>query len=90
MLIQVLHDIGEKHGVSPSCVATRWVLQQPGVSAVIVGARNATHIRVSGAYIPKSHPLGMLACDWCCSLLLHALRALCMPAWQQLYCSCHT
>jgi aryl-alcohol dehydrogenase-like predicted oxidoreductase len=43
----VLHDIGEKHGVSPSCVATRWVLQQQGVSAVILGARNTTHLRVS-------------------------------------------
>lgn len=46
---QVLHDIGEKHGVSPSCVATRWVLQQPGVSGVILGARNTTHLRVRDA-----------------------------------------
>lgn len=45
-VVQVLHDIGEKHGVSPSCVASRWVLQQPGVSAVILGARNTTHLRV--------------------------------------------
>lgn len=43
---QVLHDIGEKHGVSASCVAGRWVLQQPGVSGIILGARNATHLRV--------------------------------------------
>jgi hypothetical protein len=44
--VQVLHDVGEKHGVSASCVAARWVLQQPGVAAIVLGARNATHIRV--------------------------------------------
>lgn len=44
-MLQALHDIGAKHGVSASCVATRWVLQQRGVAAVIVGARNATHVR---------------------------------------------
>lgn len=44
-VLQVLHDIGEKHGVSASCVAGRWVLQQPGVSAIVLGARNATHLR---------------------------------------------
>lgn len=50
-VVQVLHDIGEKHGVSPSCVADRWVLQQPGVSAIILGARNANHLRVSSLTI---------------------------------------
>lgn len=45
LLLQVLHDIGEKHGVSASCVAARWVLQQPGVAAIVLGARNATHVR---------------------------------------------
>ncbi|KAF6265763.1 aldo/keto reductase [Scenedesmus sp. NREL 46B-D3] len=44
-LLRVLHDVGGKHGVSASCVAARWVLQQPGVAAVVLGARNATHIR---------------------------------------------
>ncbi|MEO6624956.1 MAG: aldo/keto reductase [Burkholderiaceae bacterium] len=32
-------DIGARHGVSISNVATRWVLEQPAVAAVIVGAR---------------------------------------------------
>lgn len=50
--MQVLHDIGEKHGVSASCVAGRWVLQQHGVSAIVLGARNATHLRVSGCDKP--------------------------------------
>ncbi len=31
--------IGEKHGVSISNVATRWVLEQTGVAGVIIGAR---------------------------------------------------
>jgi predicted oxidoreductase len=46
LCVQVLHEVGEKHGVSASCVAARWVLQQPGVAAIVLGARNATHIRV--------------------------------------------
>ena len=32
-------EIGRKHGVSIANVATRWVLDQPAVAAVIVGAR---------------------------------------------------
>lgn len=38
-LLQTLSAIGKKHGVSISNVATRWVLQQPAVAAIIVGAR---------------------------------------------------
>ena len=57
--LQVLHDIGEKHGVSPSVVAARWVLQQPGVSAIVLGARNATHLKVSEA---MEDPVGIGSC----------------------------
>ncbi len=32
-------EVGRKHGVSISNVATRWVLEQPAVAAIIVGAR---------------------------------------------------
>jgi hypothetical protein len=66
-VLQVLHDIGEKHGVSPSCVASRWVLQQPGVSAVILGARNATHLRVSvlALLVGNSLLLPLLLCCVC-------------------------
>jgi hypothetical protein len=69
-VLQVLHDIGAKHGVSPSCVASRWALQQPGVSAVILGARNATHLRV-----------GLLALLVRTSSLwhLHGAMAVCTP-----------
>jgi aryl-alcohol dehydrogenase-like predicted oxidoreductase/enamine deaminase RidA (YjgF/YER057c/UK114 family) len=32
-------EVGRRHGVSISNVATRWVLEQPAVAAIIVGAR---------------------------------------------------
>jgi aryl-alcohol dehydrogenase-like predicted oxidoreductase/enamine deaminase RidA (YjgF/YER057c/UK114 family) len=38
-LLDALASVGRRHGVSVSNVATRWVLQQPAVAAVIVGAR---------------------------------------------------
>ena len=38
-VLRAAKDIAVKHGVSLSNVATRWVLQQPAVAAVIVGAR---------------------------------------------------
>lgn len=44
MLLQVLKAVGDRHGVSLSAVATRWVLDQPQVAAGIVGARYARHL----------------------------------------------
>ena len=38
-LLQVLASVAAKHGVSLTNAATRWVLQQPAVGAVIVGTR---------------------------------------------------
>jgi len=38
-LLQAARSIAQKHGVSVSNVATRWVLEQKAVAAVIVGAR---------------------------------------------------
>jgi aryl-alcohol dehydrogenase-like predicted oxidoreductase/enamine deaminase RidA (YjgF/YER057c/UK114 family) len=38
-LMRELRVIAQRHGVSVSNVATRWVLQHPAVGAVIVGAR---------------------------------------------------
>ena len=38
-LLHALEKIAAKHDVSVSNVATRWVLEQPAVAAVIVGAR---------------------------------------------------
>jgi aryl-alcohol dehydrogenase-like predicted oxidoreductase len=43
-LLSLLKEIGDRHGVSLSSVATRWVLQQPQVAAAIVGARYARHL----------------------------------------------
>ena len=38
-ILAALHEIAHKHSVSVANVATRWVLEQPAVAAVIVGAR---------------------------------------------------
>jgi aryl-alcohol dehydrogenase-like predicted oxidoreductase len=43
-LLGVLKQIADKHHVKISAVATRWVLDQPGVAAAIVGARYADHL----------------------------------------------
>lgn len=43
-LLALLKSIGDKHGVSLSSVATRWVLDRPHVAAAIVGARYARHL----------------------------------------------
>ena len=43
-LLLVLKTIADKHGVRIATVATRWVLDRPGVAAAIVGARYADHL----------------------------------------------
>ncbi|WP_106751244.1 aldo/keto reductase [Pannonibacter carbonis] len=43
-LLETLKAVGDRHGVSLSSVATRWVLDQPQVAAAIVGARYARHL----------------------------------------------
>lgn len=43
-LLRTLKSIGDRHGVSLSSVATRYVLDQPQVAAAIVGARYARHL----------------------------------------------
>jgi aryl-alcohol dehydrogenase-like predicted oxidoreductase len=43
-LLAVLDGIARRHGVPISAVAARWVLDQPGVAAVIIGARHAGHL----------------------------------------------
>lgn len=43
-LLRALKSMGDRHGVSLSAVATRWVLDQPFVAASIVGARYAAHL----------------------------------------------
>ena len=55
-LLEVLKAVGDRHGVSLSAVATRWVLDQPQVAAAIVGARYARHL-------PKTLEVFTLALD---------------------------
>ncbi len=45
-LLRAVHAIATKHSVSMASVASRWVLDQPGVAGVIVGARlgQSTHV----------------------------------------------
>ncbi|KGE02740.1 aldo/keto reductase [Pseudohaliea rubra] len=43
-LLQALETIAGRHGTSIATVASRWVLDQPRVAAVIIGARNAAHL----------------------------------------------
>ena len=38
-VLRALHAVATKHGVPIATVASRWVLDQPGVAGVIVGAR---------------------------------------------------
>lgn len=38
-VVDVLREIGDSHGVSPSQVALSWLLHQDGVTSIIVGAR---------------------------------------------------
>jgi aryl-alcohol dehydrogenase-like predicted oxidoreductase len=43
-LLQTLRMIGDRHNVSIASVASRWVLEQDRVAAVIIGARNRAHL----------------------------------------------
>ena len=43
--IEVVREIGQKYGKTPAQTAVRWVVQQPGLTAAIVGARNPQQIK---------------------------------------------
>jgi len=43
-MLTALGEVAARHGVGVGAVALRWVLDQPGVSGVIVGARHARHL----------------------------------------------
>ncbi len=51
-LLKTLSSIGVRHSVPMGAVAIRWVLDQPGVTAVIVGARSRTHLASTLAALP--------------------------------------
>lgn len=44
-LLKILKKIGDKHSVSISTVAIKYILDKPQVAATIVGARNASYIQ---------------------------------------------
>ncbi len=44
-LLSALSKIARRHQVSLTNVATRWVLDRPGVAAVLMGTRTARHLR---------------------------------------------
>ena len=59
-LLSTLASIAARHDVSIGTVAVRWVLEQPGVAGVIVGARHARHldatVRAAGIVLtPRDH-----------------------------------
>ncbi len=43
-LLAGLDELARRHGVSPSAVAARWVLDRPAVGGILVGARSADHL----------------------------------------------
>jgi aryl-alcohol dehydrogenase-like predicted oxidoreductase len=43
-LLRALRAIGERRGVGLAAIASRYVLQKPGVAAVIIGARDRKHL----------------------------------------------
>jgi aryl-alcohol dehydrogenase-like predicted oxidoreductase len=44
-IVDMLHDVAEELGKTPSQVAINWVLERPTVSSVIIGARNEEQLR---------------------------------------------
>jgi aryl-alcohol dehydrogenase-like predicted oxidoreductase len=53
-LLRALQSVAKRHGTSIGAVALRWVLDQPGVSAAIVGARHARHLPATLAALSVS------------------------------------
>jgi len=42
--VEVVRQVAARYGKTPAQVAIRWVLQQPGITAAIVGARNERQV----------------------------------------------
>ena len=66
-VLRATREVGHKHGVSVSNVATRWVLEQAAVAAVIVGARlgesehRADNLQVFGFALDDEDKAGLEA-----------------------------
>jgi aryl-alcohol dehydrogenase-like predicted oxidoreductase len=46
-VLDALHAVAEESGRSPAQVAIRWLLQQPGVTAPIVGVRTLSQLEAN-------------------------------------------
>lgn len=44
LMLAALGDVAARHGVGLGAVAMRWVLDQPGVSGIVLGARHARYL----------------------------------------------
>jgi aryl-alcohol dehydrogenase-like predicted oxidoreductase len=42
-VLDAVHEVAEQTGRSPAQVSLRWLLQRPGVTAPIIGARTLEH-----------------------------------------------
>lgn len=67
-LLRTIQKVAEKHGVDVATVATRWVLDRPGVAAAIVGATGTRHLMAH-------QRAGELALDAADEALLHEAMA---------------
>jgi aryl-alcohol dehydrogenase (NADP+) len=45
LVADAVTNVAKKRGVSPAQVACAWILQAPGVTAPIIGATKAAHLR---------------------------------------------
>jgi aryl-alcohol dehydrogenase-like predicted oxidoreductase len=48
-LVELLREIGSGHGVSPGVVAVAWVLNNPAITAAIVGGRSSNQVEETAA-----------------------------------------
>lgn len=48
-LVDLLREIGSRHGVTPGVVAVAWTLHHPAITAAIVGGRNARQVEETAA-----------------------------------------
>ena len=92
--LQVLLDVAEELGRSPAQVAVRWVLEQPGITSAIVGARTAEQLqdslkagswRLTGEALERLNEVSLLPerYPWSMEKVMVARRddAVKMPSW---------
>jgi aryl-alcohol dehydrogenase-like predicted oxidoreductase len=77
-LLRALRSVADRHGTDIASVASRWVLDRPGVAAVIVGARNRSHL-------PANLAIAALALDAEDHAAIDAARATMLPAPGDVY-----